>query len=142
MKLSEYIMIILVVGLCFGIVGSIVNDLETQYPDVDINSSWEDKYNYQSSVEDDTTLLQSMLEYMSNENTGWMLKALVGVAAIPVAVYTAILTMITAMGYGIVIFSGVATDIGVPGFVISIGITALTVLIIWGLISWYRRSKA
>jgi len=142
MKLSEYIIIILVIALCFGVVGSVVNDLETEYPDTDINTSWQNEYNYGGAVTNDTTLLQSMIQAMSDEETGWFLKALIGVAAIPVAVYTAIITMFYTMGYGVIILSSIATEIGLPQFVISLGITGLTVLIVWGLLSWYRRSKA
>ena len=50
MKLSAFILLILVVGLSFSLVGSIIHDFETQYPDVDVNTTWEDDYDYAERI--------------------------------------------------------------------------------------------
>jgi len=143
MKLSGYILIILMVGFCFALVGSIVNDFETYYPEVDVNTStWENEYNYQEKITGNATILQEMLEKMNKEDTHWLFVGLIGVAAIPVAVITAILTIISSLGYGVTILTGVANEIDIPDFVIPFAITAISVIMIWGLISWWRsRSK-
>ena len=143
MKLSGYILVILMVGFCFALVGSVIQDFETYYPNTTINTSWESEYSYQGEIKNETTLLQTMIEKMNNENTGWILMALIGVAAIPVAILTAMGTMIKSLGYGIIILSGVGKDVGIPDFVLPFAITALTIIILWGIISWWRsRSKA
>jgi len=138
MKLSGYILIILMIGLCFAIVGSIVSDFETQYPEVDVNSSWQDEYNYQETIGQNNTLLQRAVTKMSDEDTGWILKALIGVAAIPIAMITAIGILFSSMGRGINLLTDVSNEIGVPSFVIPFAITALTIIIVWGIISWWR----
>lgn len=143
MKLSGYILIVLMIGFCFALVGSVILDFETQYPDIDVNTSWESKYSYQSQLKNETTLLQSMIEKMNSEDIGWFKRTLLGVAAIPVAIFTAIGTMIKSLGYGITIITGVGKDIGVPAFVLPFVITAFTIIILWGIISWWRsKSKA
>ena len=65
MKSSGYILIILMVGLCFAIVGSVVNDFETQYPDIEVNTSWESDYDYTSEINDSISGLKDKFDIIS-----------------------------------------------------------------------------
>ena len=131
------------IGLLFVLIGSVVRDFKTQYPDVSINTSWESKYNYQEELAQNQTVLMRMVEKMSDEDTGWFFQTLIGVAAVPVAMFTAITIMFNSLGYGVDIITDIGKDIGIPSFVIPFAITALTITILWGVISWWHsKTKA
>jgi len=51
---------------------------------------------------------------------------------------TAIGILFSSMGRGINLLTDVSNEIGVPSFVIPFAITALTIIIVWGIISWWR----
>jgi len=142
MKISGFILVVLMVGLGFGLVGSIVNDFETQYPNVSVGENFS-KYDYSEEINTETSLLQSAIEYMQDENAGWILKALVGVLAVPVAIFTAIGTVLTSMKYGLIIFTDVASTIfKVPSFIISTVTVMIIVIVLFAILSWWHRSKA
>jgi len=141
MKISGYVMIILMVGLGFAMVGSIVSDMQVQYPNTTVGTNFTE-YDYQEQIASNHTLLQSLIEDMADEETGWILKVLIGVAAVPVAILTAMVVLIKSLGIGIIILTSIGSDIGIPSFVIAFAVTALTVLVVWGILSWWRRSKA
>jgi len=143
MKLSSYILLILMIGLVFALVGNIIHNFETQYPDVSINTSWENKYNYQEELAQNQTTLMRMIEKMNDEETGWFFRTLIGVAAVPVAIFTAIAIMLNSLKYGTIIITNLGKDIGIPSFVIPFAITALTIIILWGILSWWHsKTKA
>jgi len=143
MKLSSYILLILMIGLLLALIGEVVHNFETQYPDVSMNTSWESKYNYQEQLAQNQTVLMRMIDKMSDEKTGWFFQTLIGVAAVPVAMFTAITVMFNSLGYGVSIITGVGKDIGIPTFVLPFIITALPIIILWGIISWWHsKTKA
>ena len=80
---------------------------------------------------------------MQDENAGWILKALVGVLAVPVAIFTAIGTVLTSMKFGLIIFTDVASTIfKVPSFIISTVTVMIIVIVLFAILSWWHRSKA
>lgn len=141
MKLSGVILIVLGVGLIFALVGSIVSDMETQYPDVVVNKSWSTEYDYSVKINDSMSLLKREFEVITDEETGWFAKIGVSIAAIPTAILTMVSVVFKTMIYGTTVFTSVGTKIGIPDFVINIGIIALLVLIVFALISFFQGQK-
>lgn len=134
-------MIVLAVGLCFAIVGSIVTDMKTEYPEIDINDSLLEGYDYSEQIASNGTLLQTMIDMMDDDDKGYILKAVIGVAAIPVAFFGAITMLFSTMGIGISMLTNIAAEIGIPSFVIYFAVTALTITIVFGILSWWRRYR-
>jgi len=141
MKLSGFILIILVVGLSFALVASVISDFETQYPEVDVNTTWEDDYDYTEEINESVYGIKTRFDIVGNEETGWFSKLTVGISAIPLAIIFIPVVIFKTMTYAIEILSNVAVDIGVPPFVIIFAIIALIVIILFGLVAFWHRSK-
>lgn len=143
MKLSGFIMVVLIIGLAFAIIGSIVGDMEQAYPEIDVNTSWETGYNYTGDIEAAINPLKTQFEILGDEEEAWFPKKLVAiVAAIPAAIISIPAVIIVTMAHGVSIMSKAGSEVGIPPFVISIGIVALTIIIIFAIASFWHRSKA
>jgi len=142
MKLSSYILIVLMIGLCFAIVGNVIGEFETSYPNIDVNTSWSDDYNYADEISDSMRGLQSKFATISDPDAGWFSKVGAGIIAIPNVVIAIPTILVKTIGYITTIITDVGTELKIPGFVIALGITSMIVIIIFGLISFWHRSKA
>ncbi len=141
MKLSAFILLILVVGLSFSLVGSIIHDFETQYPDVDVNTTWEDDYDYAERINTSVYGIRKEFAIIGDEDTGWFSKIAAGITAIPKAIIAVPVVLFQTIGYAINIISDIPNIIGVPSYVIYTGIVALIVVVLFGLVSFWHRSK-
>ena len=141
MKLSSYVMIILGIGLTFAIVGSVVSDFETNYPEKSIDTSWENKYDYQVRINNSVSIIKEKFDIIRNEEKGWFSKITAGITAVPLAIIFVPRVIFTTTSYGIEIFSNLSSEVGVPIFVQVFGITAFVVLVVFGLVQFWHRSK-
>jgi len=140
MKLSGYIIILLVVGLAFTMVGSVVNDLQEYYPNPDINTSWSTKYDISSTIDAKMATLEENTQTIS-KTKGWTQLAAT-IAAIPNAVTIIPAIMIELMNNGLEFITDIGAEIGIPFYILKIAGIALIVLIIFGIVSFLYRSKA
>jgi len=142
MKLSGYVLIVLMIGLCFAIVGSVIGEFKTSYPDVDVNTSWSNKYNYADEISDSMSGLQEKFATISDPDAGWFAKVGAGIIAIPNVVIAIPTVLVKTISYITTIVSDVGAELKIPGFVIALGVTAMIVIIMFGLISFWHRSQA
>ena len=142
MKLSGYILIILMTGLIFAVVGSVVNDFATYYPDVQINTSWEDEYNFADTLNDSVSGIKEKFDTIEDEDAGWFSKIAAGITAVPLAIITVPRVIFETIGTGIAIISDLGAVIGIPQFVITISIIAIIIIVLFALVSFWHRSKA
>jgi len=142
MKISSYILIVLMVGLVFAIVGSIVSDFGTQYPDIIINKSWEDQYNYADEINESVISLKEKFDIIGDEDVGWFSKLAAGITAIPIAIITVPVVLFKTVSYGITIITSLGTEIGVPAFVTYFAIIAILIIIVFALVSFWHRARA
>ena len=142
MKISDYIIIVLVIGMCFTAFGMIISDFETSYPDVEINrTSWEGKYNFADDINESAEGLKIDLEKIGDAEGFWTTIS-VGALAIPNVIISTISILLKSMGYGFVIFQGILDSLGVPQFVTTIGTIIIIILVLFAGISFYHRGKA
>ena len=142
MKISGYVLILLMVGFCFALVGSVVNDLETQYPEVDINSSWEDQYNFADEINESASSLKEQFDIIGDEDVGWFSKIAAGIYAIPKAVIFIPSILFQIVSYGVEVTTSLGSQIGIPEFVLYMGGIAIIVIVIFAVTSFWHRSKA
>lgn len=142
MKISEYIIIVLIIGMSFTAFGMILTDLETSYPDIEINKTvWEGKYNFTERINDSAFELKEKLDDIANP-TGWTDFALTTITAMPTVVANVALILLFSMGRGSDIFSGILSSLGVPPIIIGVGTVIIIILVLFAAISFYHRSKA
>lgn len=141
MKLSGYVTVILVVGLCFAIIGNVVNDFETEYSDVDVNTSWETKYDYSSEINESLSGLKENFDIIADEDEGWFSKLTAGITAIPKIIIVVPAAMFTTISYGIIILVDVGATIGIPSFVMVFATITLFLLTIFKLVAFWHRSR-
>ncbi len=141
MKLSAFILIVLTIGFSFSLVGSVIYDFETQYPEVDVNSTWENAYNYADEINESVYDLKVKFDIIGSEDIGWFSKIAAGITAIPKAIIAVPVVLFKTMVYAINIFSDISATIGLPPFVVPFGIVAIIVVILFGLVSFWHRSK-
>lgn len=141
MKAGEFVLIILMVALVFTTVGLIVSDFETQYPDVDVNTSWSEDYDYSDQINESATDLKDKFETITNDETGWFAKAIAGITAVPTVIIFVPSVILESLVNGIKIVVGLGDDIGIPAVIITYAIIGLMIIIIFALIGWWHRSK-
>ena len=143
MKISEYVIIVLLIGMSFTAFGSILLDLETQYPDVEINkTSWEGEYNYSDAINDSASELKADIEKIGDDTAtgGWQVFS--AIVAIPKAVLNTVKILFFSIAFGMDIFSGILDTIGVPPFVTAVGTVIIIIVVLFAAISFYHRAKA
>ena len=141
MKVSGYITIILMVGLVFASIGSIVHDFETQYPDIEVNTSWEDEYNYADEINQSMGKLKEKFDIIGDEEEGWFSKMTAGITAIPRALIFVVSATFTTVSYGIIMLTQISTDMLIPGFIVVFATTAIFVIVIFKLVAHYSKSN-
>lgn len=141
MKLSGYIMIILTVGLCFAMVGSVINDFEVQYPDVDINTSWEDEYDYTNEINESISGLKDKFDIIADEDEGWFSKLTAGISAVPKAIIVVPVVIFQTISYGLIILVKIGNEVGIPSFVIVFATVAIILIVIFKLVAFWHRSR-
>ena len=142
MDLKGYILSILLIGLIITTVGFIVSDFETQYPEVDVNtSSWSGKWNYADDLNESVTSIKEKFEVLGDPERGWFSKLAEGITAIPEAVILVAKSMFSATVKGVLIITEVGLLAGIPIEIYSIGIVALIIIIVFKLVEWWRRYK-
>ncbi len=142
MKISSYILIILMVGLIFSVVASIISDFETQYPEITINKSWEEKYSYIDEINESVISLKEKFDIIGDEDIGWFSKLTAGITAIPIAIVTVPVVLFKTVSYGIIIITSLGEEIGIPAFVIYFAIVAIIIIIVFALVSFWHRARA
>lgn len=144
MKVSTIIMMVLFVGFLFAAVGLLIGEMEQQYVNTDVDTSFVDKYNYTSQIEDDVEPLRESFDNMG-QSTSWT-EVITGSLNI---FFTALLD-VPSIIFGSILYanniiSGFGNDIGlegvgIPQIFISIAITLLLVYVVFKVVSWWHRS--
>ncbi len=142
MKMSGYILLVLIVGLVFAVVASILSDFETQYPDVIINKSWEEQYDYADEINESIISLKDKFDIIGDEDIGWFSKLAAGITAVPIAIVTVPVVLFKTISYGITIITSLGTEIGVPAFVTYFAVIAILIIIVFALVSFWHRGRA
>lgn len=139
MKISDYITIMLVIGIVFFVVALMVNEASEKY-DTDINTTiWEDQYDYADQINDSISPIRTSLEELTNQETGWLSKIGAGFTGIIAAV-----TLIPSLVWngflmGGSLITGIFTSLNVPAYIISVFLIMLTVWGIIKLIEFFQR---
>lgn len=142
MDFKGFILSVLLIGLIITTVGFIVSDFETQYPEVDVNtSSWSGKWNYADDLNASVTSIKEKFEVLGDPELGWFAKLAEGITAIPEAVILVAKSMFSATVKGVIIITDVGFLVGIPPQIYSIGIVALIIIIVFKLVEWWRRYK-
>jgi len=140
-KLATFVMSVLVVGLAFAMISSIVSDFENQYPDTEVDSNWSE-YDKSEQINNSVYGLKKDFDTIGDESEGWFTKLGAGISAIPQAVIAVPSVIFTTFSNGVNIMSDAAKEIGIPSFVIPFAIIALIVGVIFAIISYWRRYEA
>ena len=142
MKLSGYITIILMIGLCFAIFASMINDFGTEYPDIDVNTSWGSEYEYSSEINDSVDDLKDKFDVITSEEGWFGIKIYTGAQIILGAVMFVPKTIMSTVVYAMTILTGVGAEIGIPAFVIVFATVGFFVTIIFKLVSyWHSKTQ-
>jgi len=139
MKISLIVITIVVIGFIFATVGLIVNDLETQYPEIQIDSSWQTKYDYSKEINESAIKIKDLFENIGEKEGGWLL--LTGISAFPIAVIETVKIVILSLTKGVAIVAGIGTDIGIPPIIQTFIIIVITLIIIFSLVRFWRKTE-
>ena len=142
MRLSSYILVVLAIGLVFATVANIIHDLQIQYPEVEVDTSWENEYDYTEELNESASGIKSRFDKIGDEDVGWFSQLTAGITAIPLAIIFIPVVIFKTMKFAVIIFSSVATDIGIPAFVQVFGVVAIIIVITFALLSFWHRWKA
>lgn len=131
MKISTFITLFLVIAGFMFIFGLMSQEAKNYYPDSNINDSdWYGKYNYADDINKSMQPIETSLRNIGDENKGWFVKIVSGIAAVPAAVISLASLVLGSFANGIGIISGSFTTLGVPTIlIVIIGL----MIVAWGL---------
>lgn len=142
MKISTFIIAILVISGFFFIFGLISQESKQYYPEANINDSeWYGKYDYVSNINRSISPLQESFNKIQDENVGWFSKLTSGISAIPSAVIAIPTLLFGSFIVGGEIVTGTATTLKIPFYLI---ILVSVMILVWGifkLVEMYNRWK-
>jgi len=147
MKLSGIILMILMVGFIFFAAGVIIDDFETYYPDVmPVNktirnvTSWDTEFNYNDRIFEHTNFISEKWLDLTSSESSFFLKA-ESLLTIPIAVIWTPFIMISALSYQVYMIADFADILQIPYSFVTWAVTGVSVIIIFGLIAWWRKDK-
>jgi hypothetical protein len=127
MKIESIIILILVFSIVTISVGGIISDMNSHY-DVNVSTTWSNKYNYANQINSSASAIQSDLD-KAGTSTGY-LAVLSGASAIWSGIKTTITLVLSVPGYTVAMIRGVAADLGLPPIVADVIIPIFIVMII------------
>lgn len=141
MKLGTIVIMVLMVSLVFAAVGNIINDMENYY-DVEVNHTLGEDYDYTNRINRSVYGIRKDLAKLSDEDEGWFTKTGVLALALPKASITAAKVLFTSMVYGISILGNIASELTVPSPIISALIVGIIIIVVFAILSYWRRYPA
>ncbi len=138
MKLETIVMLVIVVGLVFAIVGLMQADLKTQYPDVE-TENLTGKYDYTSDINQSASKISDYFQKIGDTKGGW--QVLVGIAAFPFAVIEAVMLILKSLTSGVSIITGLGTELGINSVILGFIIMMVTITILFALIKFWRKTE-
>lgn len=131
MKISTFIQLFLVIACFMIIFGLMSQEAKTYYPDAGINDSdWYGKYDYSGSINDSFSDTSVALKNLGDENKGWFVKILSGIAAIPLAIISLVKVIFSSLFYGAFIVTDAFVILGLPA---AIAIIICIMILIWAI---------
>lgn len=132
-------MIVLSVGFFFLAAALIVDDFK-QSQGLDVDTSFRDDFNFESSLNTTAGKIKEGAEQLTDPNNGYDL--LEGgfqiiwnsIILVPVAIFD-------ALRFAGIAISKIGGGIGIPSEVISYGLTALLIVIVFSFISWWHSKE-
>jgi len=132
MKLSTYLQIFLVIAAFMFIFGLMAEESKANYPEADINdSAWAGKFDYSTEINNSVKPVQTALENIGDEEKGWFVKILSGIAAIPAAVIGIASLILGSFVHGGAIITGSLAILAIPAAIIAI---IIIMIVVWGII--------
>ena len=140
MKLGTPIFIILLIVFSFLVVGIVVGDFRTNYPEAgDVDSSYEEQFiSYADNFNDSFSVVREQLNDLGEESGWW--SVLSGLSVIPLAAINTIKVILLSPIYLVNIFSDVFSTLGIDSRIVSLGIVAIMTAIIIMLVKFAYKS--
>lgn len=143
MKISVMIIFIVLVGGLFYIFGTGVKELNTQYPEHQLNTSaWDSKYDASIKINNSIGKLTEKFNVITDEKQGFFTKIGAGITAIPYAIILVPATVLDAITTGGSMITGFFITLQLPSKIIFIGILVLTIFGIFKLVEFFQRTRA
>jgi FtsH-binding integral membrane protein len=142
MKISTFITILLFVGVVFFVMAMMTQEANDKF-DTEINTtSWEGRYDYASEVNSSVNPLIQSIDDITNEEKGWLEKVGSGFTGIISAVTLLPALVWQSFSMGGSLLTGGFTSLGIPAYILTVFIIALTVWGIFKLIGFFQRWDA
>jgi len=142
MKISTFITMFLIISAVFFIFTLMANDVKEYYPQDEQNiSEWSGKYEFSDNVSDYVEDIQSPLEKLGDEDKGWVLRTISGVAAIPAALIALVTVVFKSFLLGGKVITGTFSSLNIPNYLIAIVISMISLWGIFKLVEIVQRWK-
>ena len=155
MKISSFIIFLIIVSAVFATYGLMVYDANEQYHDtipnyVNLSSAeWSDggatgvagggKFDFVDGINGTVGPLQDKFKVLSNENEGWFSKLTAGITAIPYAILLVPDVLWNTVVMGTLIITAFLTVLGIPVWFIIAGSVMVLVWAIFKLLEFFQR---
>lgn len=142
MKLSTFVQYTLIVSAVFFCFALIIGDINTAYPEAEINTSqWEDQYDYVSEINSTIYPLEQKFKVIQDENAGFFTKLTAGISAIPYAVIIVPQVIFGSLETGGNITMGFLMALAIPGYLIVIVVLCTLVWALFKLVGFFQQTE-
>lgn len=130
MKISVFVVVLLMIGVILFVVVEMVKEAEQIY-DIEINKTeWEGKYDYAAELNDSFQPIKKSIDSIADEEKGWLEKVGAGFTGIIAAVIF-LPSLVGHMGLlGGQLITGLGGSLGIPGYLLLVFIM---MIFIWGI---------
>lgn len=142
MKLSGFVILILIIAGVFFTFAQITKEINTQFPDSSLNSSqWESKYDYIDDVNETFSPLEQSFKTIQDEDAGWFSKLSAGITAIPYALLIVPQAIFGSLVYGGNIVVGFFGVWNLPAKIVTLALVILLIWAIFKLVEYFNKTE-
>ena len=141
MKLGTPIFIVLLIAFSFLIIGIVVGDFRTNYPEAgNVSTSFETEFiGYADNLNSSFSTVTTSLSNIGSEEGGWK-NILSGLMAIPIAAVETVRVLVASPFYLVNILTDVSSTLGIDSRILSIAIVAIIIGVILMLVKFAYKS--
>lgn len=142
MKLSVFIMIILVISGVFFTFAEMIREGNNEYPENTINSSaWEEKYDYIDDINETFSPIETALKTIQDEDAGWFSRLTAGITAIPYAILIVPEAIFGSIVFGGEIIVGFFAVWGIPQKIVTLALVFILIWAIFKLVEFFNKTE-
>jgi len=136
MRITDVVMVVMVIGLVFTIFALTIQDVKELYPEQNMTGNISAEYEFSESINSSVAPLKEKMANIESSDKGW--KIFVAVAAIPTFITSFFSIIFNVFAFVTTLIVGFAKELKIPLAVSGIVIAMVSVYLILKMVEWWK----